>query len=104
MNKQEKIQKALDALPKATGGDWEPDGRIGICRTGQGYVRFAYPIMQAMREKIVGHEEIAANLALASASKELAEEVLRLRGLVPAVYKFGRASGVLDQLLKGKAE
>jgi hypothetical protein len=90
MTRAEKIQAAIDALPNATGGKWLPDGRVSVCTAGGAPVRFAYKIFSPSTEdEEAEREQIAANLALASAAKELAEEVVRLRrivaGYAPAV-------------------
>jgi hypothetical protein len=95
MTRAEKIQAAIDALPNATGGDWKPDGRVGIVRTKAGYVNFAFPIMQLRRTHPDG-DDIRANLALASAAKDLAEEVVRLRALVREAFEKGFFHGHRD--------
>ena len=81
MNRTAKIQAAIDALPHATGGEWtiseaclysDHDGRRAFISTAP----------------INGE----ANATLITASKDLAEEVVRLRGLVKEAYLDGQRS------------
>jgi hypothetical protein len=75
-SRQQKIQAALDALPNVTGGDWWCE------ETGCGYL-FSDPVGNMKIAKYVDGgsvEERAANKSLLSAARELAEEVVRLRG------------------------
>jgi hypothetical protein len=92
MTRAEKIQAAIDALPNATGGDWKPDGRVGALSNEDGNVPLAFPITQLRRKNPDG-DDIRANLTLISAARELAEEVVLLRGLVEA-----HQSGSLERL------
>jgi hypothetical protein len=86
MTRAEKIQAAIDALPNATGGDWKPDGRVGALSNEDGNVPLAFPITQLRRKNPDG-DDIRANLTLISAARELAEEVVRLRGGVRAAIE-----------------
>lgn len=70
MNKQQKIQAALDALPNATGGEW--------C-IGRGGDIFTAMIPGPM---VAQNAMFPADRALISAAKELAEEVVRLQAFV----------------------
>ena len=85
MNRAAKIQAAIDALPHATGGEWwcdhhellnDPIGSVKIA----GYVSGMNP------------QQAEAHRKLLSAAKDLAEEVVRLRGLVKEAYLDGQRS------------
>lgn len=73
MNRATKIEKALAALPQTTPGDWWADDRGDLHSAPMGNVRVA--------SRVDGHspEGRTANRRLIEASRELAEEVLRLR-------------------------
>ena len=79
-----KIQAAIDALPNATGGEWrqEPwtvvDDETGSSvLTGPVGIHRDRKIIVDVNERLPEH---AANATLIAASKDLAEEVVRLRG------------------------
>ena len=95
MTRTEKIQAAIDALPNATGGDWVIDSSHNIrtpISTAEKHVAMVnFNHSGDLRD--VSGEEHSANAALISAARELAEEVVRLRGLVEA-----HQSGSLERL------
>lgn len=73
MTKQQKIQSAIDALPNATGGNWWIDDRGEMHND---------PIGRKLAKQVDGHSPKSrdANRRLISAARDLAEEVVRLRG------------------------
>ena len=83
MNDRQKIQAAIDALPNVTGGNWWCE------ETGCGYL-FNDSVGNVKIAKYVdggSAEERIANKALLSAARDLAEEVVRLRGGVHAAIE-----------------
>lgn len=71
-----KINKALEALPQATGGDWGCSASGELLSDPIGSVKIA-KYVSGMHAAQAG-----ANRCLLEAARELAEEVVRLRGLV----------------------
>ena len=78
MTRRQKIQAAIDALPNATGGEWgicaSKTDCPGLFRKETNYFCFG-PGVGTERDQ-----------AILSAAKDLAEEVVRLRGLVKAAF------------------
>jgi hypothetical protein len=89
MTRAEKIQAAIDALPNATGGDWVIDSSHNIrtpISTAEKHVAMVN-FNHSGDSRDVSGEEHSANAALISAARELAEEVVRLRGGVRAAIE-----------------
>ena len=77
MNKQQRIQAAIDALPNATGGEWKPR------KTHTELDLWCIDWSEA-QEEVAENVYGEANATLIAAAKDLAEEVLRLREVVVA--------------------
>ena len=97
MNKQQRIQAAIDALPNATGGEWrqEPwtvvDDETGSSvLTGPAGVHRDRKIIVDVNERLPEH---TANATLIAAAKDLAEEVVRLRELLRNGGRITRVVG-----------
>ena len=94
MNRAAKIQDAIDALPHATGGEWGIDG-YG-CNSVWAKLNLVYCVSEQMLDgrdgPVLPKTQQAANATLIAASKDLAEEVVRLRGLVKEAYLDGQRS------------
>lgn len=74
MNKKDKIQRALDALPQTTPGDWwVGDNDWALHNDPMGSVKVARDISGLTKE------ERKANWRVIETSRELAQEVLDLR-------------------------
>ena len=92
-----KIQAAIDALPHATGGEWKVK-----------HVESTHETRNGTPEKVWAHFVVnstafggvpvtrdylhRADVTLIAAAKDLAEEVVRLRGLVKEAYLDGQRS------------
>lgn len=109
-----KIQAAIDALPHATGGEWKVK-----------HVESTHETRNGTPEKVWAHFVVnstafggvpvtrdylhRADVTLIAAAKDLAEEVVRLRGLVKEAYKEGWIHGAYvesvaeahDRILEG---
>lgn len=95
MNRAAKIQAAIDALPYATGGEWEIDTSRNIrtpIGTSEKHVAMVNYNHSGDSRDVSGDEH-SANATLIAASKDLAEEVVRLRGLVKEAYREGHYDG-----------
>jgi hypothetical protein len=84
MDKKAKIQAAIDALPNATGGDWWIDDHRGEMHNDPiGSVKLAKQVDGG------NLQQRDANRKVISAARDLAEEVVRLRGLVKDAFDEG---------------
>jgi len=88
MNKQHKIQAALDAVAMATPGDWLVDD-FNDLKDGVG----EFPIARDVGGT-TGTQE-AANRKVIAASRELAEEVVELRSMLATAGVI--VSGLVDR-------
>ena len=93
-----KIQAAIDALPHATGGEWKVK-----------HVESTHETRNGTPEKVWAHFVVnstafggvpvtrdylhRADVTLIAAAKDLAEEVVRLRGLVRDGFREGHYAG-----------
>lgn len=90
MTRQQKIQAAIDALPDATGGEWRPSRwtptEVWVqlpVSPGLDYPHaIALQYTSGRDGPLLPKGQQEANATLIAASKDLAEEVVRLRGLV----------------------
>lgn len=78
-----KIQAAIDAVAMTTPGDWWIDGRGELLNDGMGNFKLG--------KGVGGGAPLwdAANRKVIAASRELAEEVVRLRALVKESFEEG---------------
>jgi hypothetical protein len=98
MNKQHKIQAALDALKMTTPGDWWVDDFSDL-KDGVGEFTIARDV-----DGSTGAQE-SANRKVIAASRELAEEVLRLREELQNRAPSGRkGSGYAPVMREGRGE
>lgn len=87
MDKKTKIQAAIDALNMSTPGDWWIDDRGDL---------FPDPVGTFVLGRGVGGGTKlwdASNRKVIEAARELAEEVVRLRGLVKEAHRNGFFDG-----------
>jgi hypothetical protein len=103
MTSQQKVQAAIDALPHATGGEWaaseygSSDVWVRLPVTGVPYPHaIALQYTSGRDGPVLAKEQQAANATLIAASKDLAEEVVRLRALVKEAFGKGFFHGHRD--------